>query len=116
LQNVAVSAAGFLAIAVTRGGYAMIQVNSGQASGERHGSSRWQFGLHIDCRLITVAAILTLASFNVTTRAYAQSEEDVASCVDKCSKDQKQCIYNQSSEELCDYDYKMCKKACNEKK
>jgi hypothetical protein len=96
----------------TRGGYAMIY--SAPESHKQLGGSRSQFKRPLFATM-AAAAILALAGFNLTTRAYAQ-EQDVASCEDKCSKDEKQCIYNQSSEELCDYDYKMCKKACNEKK
>jgi len=59
--------------------------------------------------IFAVAGCLNFASMN---RARAQE----VSCEEKCSIEQKQCIYNQSSEELCDYDYKMCKKACSEKK
>lgn len=61
--------------------------------------------------LITVAGCLSFASMN---RAHAQ--ESSVSCEEKCSVEQKQCLYNGSSEELCDYDYKMCTKACSEKK
>jgi hypothetical protein len=61
--------------------------------------------------LLAVGSCLSFASLN---RAHAQ--ESSVSCEEKCSIDQKQCLYNGSSEELCDYDYKMCKKACSEKK
>jgi hypothetical protein len=59
--------------------------------------------------IFAVAGCVTFASID---RARAQE----VSCEEKCSTDEKQCLYNGSSEELCDYDYKMCKKACSEKK
>ncbi len=59
-------------------------------------------------------AVAGCLNFAAVDRARAQ--ESSPSCEEKCSIEQKQCIYNQSSEELCDYDYKMCKKACAEKK
>jgi hypothetical protein len=61
--------------------------------------------------LLSVAGCLYFASMD-----RARAQESSVSCEEKCSIDQKQCIYNGSSEELCDYDYKMCKKACSEKK
>ena len=60
--------------------------------------------------LLAVAGCLYFAGMN---RTHAQES---VSCEDKCSIEQKQCIHNQSSEELCDYDYKMCKKSCSETK
>jgi hypothetical protein len=94
-------------------------IRDGRASdADRPNSSRWRFvrGLS-DHQIKLAAAILMLAGFNVTAGAYAQtSQESVASCVEKCSGDEKQCIQNGSSEELCDYDFKMCKKACSENK
>lgn len=60
--------------------------------------------------LLAVAGCLYFASMDRT-----RAQESSVSCEEKCSIDQKQCIYNGSSEELCDYDYKMCKKACSEK-
>lgn len=89
-------------------------IYSAPASHERHRSSRLRF-MWLLFAIMAAPAVFAVTGFNVTTRAYAQ-EQDTASCEDKCSKDQKQCIYNESSEELCDYDYKMCKKACSEKK
>lgn len=61
-----------------------------------------------------IFAVAGCLSFAAIDRARAQ--ESSVSCEEKCSTDEKQCIYNGSSEELCDYDYKMCKKACAEKK
>ncbi|MBO0733596.1 MAG: hypothetical protein J2P49_04620 [Methylocapsa sp.] len=87
-------------------------IYSTSASRNQVGESR----LRVTRLLFATAAgvIFAFAGFSWTTRAHAQ--EDIASCEDKCSNDQKQCIHNESSEELCDYDYKMCKKACSEKK
>jgi len=63
------------------------------------------------------AAVLMLAGgASVTSSAYAQSSEDAASCVEKCKADEKACLNNGSSEELCDYDSKGCQKACKEGK
>lgn len=66
----------------------------------------------------TAFAILALVgslSFVSMERAQAQETQSV-SCEDKCYHDKKVCLYNQSSPELCDYDYKQCKQACTEKK
>ena len=54
---------------------------------------------------------LTFAgSLSVTRSALAQ--ESQTDCVAKCEADEKACLNAQSSEELCDYDKKMCIKAC----
>lgn len=59
------------------------------------------------------ATVLMLAvGFNIPSKVYAQ---DAASCIDKCKSDEKACLHNGSSEELCDYDSKQCQKACKEK-
>jgi hypothetical protein len=94
----------------------MIEVSSGRASdAEGHFSAGRRFvRLLSDRRIRVAAAILLLAGgFNITSRAYAQ---DSASCVEKCKADEKQCLHNGSSEELCDYDSKACQKACNASK
>ena len=62
-----------------------------------------------------IAAAFMFAGFagnlSLTTAAFAQ-QQSPADCAAKCDADEKQCLDNQSSEELCDYDKKMCKKAC----
>jgi len=91
----------------------MIKVSSGRASdAEGHFSAGGRFvRLLSDRRIRVAAAILLLAGgFNITSRAYAQ---DSASCVEKCKADEKQCLHDGSSEELCDYDSKACQKACS---
>jgi len=61
------------------------------------------------------AAVLILAGYlNIPSNAYAQSSQDTASCIEKCKADEKQCVNNGSSEELCEYDSKGCQKACSE--
>ena len=94
----------------------MIEVSSGRASdaeGQFCAGGRF-VRLISDHRIRVAAAILLLAGgFNITGRAYAQ---DAASCVEKCKVDEKQCLHNGSSEELCDYDSKACQKACNASK
>ncbi len=74
--------------------------------------------LVVDRPVWTAFAILAFVgcvSFVSTERAQAQEAQSV-SCEDKCYHDKKVCLYNQSSPELCDYDYKQCKAACAEKK
>ena len=65
-------------------------------------------------RLFSVSRIVS--GFNITSRAYAQTTQSPADCVEKCKADEKQCLNNGSSEELCDYDSKACQKACTESK
>ncbi|MGO9236174.1 MAG: hypothetical protein ACLP4V_19650 [Methylocella sp.] len=94
----------------------MIEVSSRRASdAEGHfGAGGLFVRLFSDRRIRMAAAISLLAGgFNITGRAYAQ---DAASCVEKCKADEKQCLHNGSSEELCDYDSKACQKACNASK
>jgi hypothetical protein len=91
----------------------MIQINSGRAScAERPLNLRLRFVHLLSDHPITVAAtVLMLAlGFNFPSNAYAQ---DIASCIDKCKSDEKACLHNGSSEELCDYDSKQCQKACS---
>lgn len=97
----------------------MIQVSSGRASNARgHVTPRGRFVRLLSYHPAAVAAaILILASgFNMTSRAYAQPAESPADCVANCKAEAKQCIHNGSSEELCEYDDKMCQKACTESK
>jgi hypothetical protein len=81
-------------------------------------NSRWRFVCLFSDHPITVAsAVLMLAGyFNIPNSAYAQSSQDTASCIEKCKSDEKACLHNGSSEELCDYDSKQCQKACGESK
>ena len=91
----------------------MIEVSSWRAcDAEGHFSAGGRFvRLLSDHRIRVAAAILLLAGgLTITGRAYAQ---DTASCVEKCKADEKQCIHDGSSEELCDYDSKGCQKACS---
>jgi hypothetical protein len=97
----------------------MVQINSGRAScAERPMNLRLRFVHLLSDHPITVAAtVLMLAvGFNFPSKAYAQSSQDTASCIDKCKSDEKVCLHNGSSEELCDYDSKQCQKACSEGK
>jgi hypothetical protein len=63
-----------------------------------------------------VAAALMFAgfsgNFHLTTAAFAQQSQ--AECLAKCDADEQKCLDAQSSEEMCDYDKKMCKKACQQ--
>lgn len=72
-------------------------------------------------RQIAMAAMLTFAGslfaggLSVTTSVVAKAQESSAECMKKCKADERNCLDAQSSEELCDYDRKMCEKACEEK-
>jgi hypothetical protein len=97
----------------------MLQLRSWDANEvtPRDDMPRWSFWPLSDRRMKLVAAALMFAGFagnvNLTTSAFAQGgQQSVAECSAKCDADEKQCLDNQSSEELCDYDKKMCKKAC----
>jgi len=97
----------------------MTQVSSGLASNnERPMNPRSGFVPLLSNHPITVAAtVLMLAiCFNFPSKVYAQSSQDSASCIEKCKSDEKTCLHNGSSEELCDYDSKQCQKACSEGK
>jgi hypothetical protein len=105
---------GFALNNTSLGGYAMNQVSSGKASkpNKRQGLRHLLWDRHVRMG----AAILLLAGgFHVTSGAFAQAQ-DTASCVEKCKADQKQCLNDGSSEELCEYDSKACQKACSETK
>jgi hypothetical protein len=94
----------------------MIQFRSRRASDAgRQVIARGRFIRLFSDHLIGVAAaILLLAGgFNITGRAYAQN---TASCVEKCTTDEKQCLHDGASEEMCDYDKKQCQKTCGESK
>jgi hypothetical protein len=90
----------------------MIKASSGRGSYAESpvGAQGWLVRLLPDRPIRIAAAILVLAGGITATRsAYAQ---DSASCVEKCKADEKQCLHNGSSEELCEYDSKGCQKAC----
>jgi len=94
----------------------MIEVSPGSASdaGGQVTARGWLVRLLSDRHIRVAAAILMLGGgITITRSAYAQ---DSASCVEKCKADQKQCLHNGSSEELCEYDSKACQKACNQSK
>jgi hypothetical protein len=96
----------------------MIEVSPGRAShaGEQITARGWLVRLLSDrhIRVGVAAAILMLGGgITMTRSAYAQ---DTASCIDKCKAEQKQCLHNGSSEELCEYDSKQCQKACSQGK
>lgn len=82
-------------ISQAEGGYVMSRVSSG---------------------IKVAAAVLMLAGLSVTSRAYAQASQDVAACTEKCKADETKCLNDQGSEEMCDYDFKGCKKACGDTK
>jgi hypothetical protein len=63
-----------------------------------------------------IAMLVFASSLSITSIANAQTDpESQAACEEKCSNEEKQCLNAQSSEELCDYDYKQCAKACEKK-
>jgi len=64
---------------------------------------------------IAILAFAGCLNFASLDRARAQ-EAQTMSCEDKCTHQKKVCLYNGSSPELCDYDYKVCVKACSEQK
>lgn len=96
----------------------MIRGNSGRASNsERSINSRLRF-VHLlsdDPIAVAVTVLLLAVCFNIPGKVYAQSSQDTASCVEKCKSDEKTCLNNGSSEELCDYDSKQCQRTCSEK-
>jgi hypothetical protein len=99
----------------------MIQVSSCEAkdSASRVKLRRRFVGL-LSSRLVrsTVAILALFGCVTLTDGAYAQvgsSAQAAASpeaCLAKCTADREQCIAGQSSEELCAYDLKACKKDC----
>lgn len=93
----------------------MKELSPGRASAGGQDTGRgWLVRLLSNQHIRVAAAILVLASGAMATRsAYAQ---DASSCVEKCKAEEKQCLNNGSSEELCDYDFKGCQKACTESK
>jgi hypothetical protein len=92
----------------------MIRIRSRRASDtEGNMNSRfWCVRLFSDHPITVVTALILAGS--IPSNAYAQSSQDTASCIEKCKADEKQCIRNGSSEELCEYDSKGCQKACSE--
>ncbi|MCI0465603.1 MAG: hypothetical protein L0Y57_01125 [Beijerinckiaceae bacterium] len=59
--------------------------------------------------VLMFAGCLSLAN---SAQAQAPAEEPAMSCSDKCTYEQKKCLAQLSTEELCEYDYKQCEKAC----
>lgn len=82
-------------------------------------NARWRFdGLFSDHPVMMTVAFLMLAScLNITTSAQAQTPPDAqsATCHENCAKEQAKCPELQTSEEMCDYDFKQCEKACDKK-
>ncbi|GEM_PF-2407756 len=70
--------------------------------------------IKLSTAVLTFAGFMFAGSFTVTPRAFAEEKVSPADCAAKCDADEKKCLDAQSSEELCDYDKKMCKKACGE--
>jgi hypothetical protein len=95
----------------------MIQVSSG---GAHDTSARTILPLPIRqirmaAAILMYAGLICAGSLNPTASAFAQtSQQTQAECTAKCDADEKKCLDAQSSEELCDYDKKMCKKACGQ--
>jgi hypothetical protein len=97
----------------------MIDINSGQAArAERPRNSRSRFVHRLSEHPITVIAtvLMLVVGFGIPNKVYAQASQDTASCIDKCKSDEKGCLHNGSSEELCEYDSKQCQKTCSEGK
>ena len=88
---------------MTIGGYAVTTISSKRASG----ALRLIYGPGFMGSFAALA--LFMGGSALVSSAHAQ---DAASCVAKCKADEKQCIHDGSSEELCDYDSKQCQKAC----
>jgi hypothetical protein len=94
----------------------MIEVSPGRASDAReHVSARGWLVRLLSARHIKVAAAILILGGGFTTTRSAHAE-DATACIEKCKADEKQCLYNGSSEELCEYDSKGCQKACSESK
>jgi hypothetical protein len=93
----------------------MIKVSSGRASdAEGQVKARGRFGRLLSDHPVRVAATVLMfaGGFTITSSAYAQAAQDTASCVEKCTSDEKTCLNQGASEEMCDYDKKQCQKAC----
>jgi hypothetical protein len=63
-------------------------------------------------------AILVFAgclNFASTDRARAQEAQTI-SCERKCTNVKNKCHNDGGTDEMCDYDYKVCKKDCSEQK
>jgi hypothetical protein len=65
----------------------------------------------------TVAVLMLSGCLSLSNSAYAQaaSSGSADACTTKCMADRDQCIQDQSSEEMCAYDLKACKKDCEKK-
>jgi hypothetical protein len=93
----------------------MVQVSSGGANGASARTIRPLLAhrIRMAAAILMFAGLMFAGCLKVIPSAFAQTDQQTqAQCFAKCDADEKQCIYNQSSEELCDYDKKMCKKAC----
>jgi hypothetical protein len=95
----------------------MIQVNSGGANGASARTIRPLLAhqIRMAAAILMFAGLMFAGCLKVIPSAFAQtSQETQAECTAKCDADEKKCLDAQSSEELCDYDKKMCKKACGQ--
>jgi hypothetical protein len=96
----------------------MIEVSSRRAS-DAEGyvtTGGWFVRLLSDHRIrvaVAAAALMLAGGFTISRSAYAQ---DATNCVEKCTTDEKQCLHDGASEEMCDYDKKQCQKTCGESK
>ncbi len=76
------------------------------------------FGRRIEA---TVAGLMLFGCLNLSGAAYAQTPANAQpaaspdACVAKCTADHDKCINDQSSPELCAYELKSCKAACEKK-
>lgn len=93
----------------------MMYASSGRASGSQGDTSAHGRRVRFfpNGSLKVAAAVLMLAGGIMAT--HSAFAEDTASCIDKCKADQKKCIHDGSSPELCEYDAKGCQKACEGK-
>lgn len=106
------------------GGYAMIPVSSlGANDSARRAEPRGRLvellsGHHVRA---TVAVLTLFGCLSLSDGAYAQTSSSTQAaaspeaCLAKCKADDEQCYQNGSSEEMCAYDSKACKAACEKK-
>lgn len=88
---------------MTIGGYAVTTISSKRVSR----AMRLIYGPGFIGSFAALA--LFMGGSALVSSAHAQ---DAASCVAKCKSDERKCIHDGSSEELCEYDSKECQKAC----
>lgn len=96
----------------------MIQVSSGRtAHAGSQLNARWRFVrlLSGDPLTMTMAILMLAGCLNIASSAHAQTATDPASCLENCDKEQAKCPELGTTEEMCEYDYKQCKKACEGK-